>query len=679
MKAPSIGNRSRPFLLVLGAIILAACPDRTSGAEAGKCTRTIVADVVALDQPYLWNRLGASQPAGMVYALKGDVVPIGGGKSLEPGGVMLRGGKRPRPLVLRMNVGDCLRINFTNLLARTPINGSAVTRYAGIHVNGLELVPADAATAGTASDGSFVGRNPSSLAAPGESKVYQLYAKEEGTFLLFSAADNVDDQGNQGNPVATQASLGLFGAVNVQPEWAEWYRSQVTRSDLEQATIRSPADSSGPGEQRLSVPRMMSVIPQSQPSAPGTPRAYALSASLSRQLQPGTQPRLYTLRTYVPDKHKATETDVLAINGRLYTKLLQPLIDYHALYPPTQPNTPGKPVLSMLQAASDRILFTTQPTARTSPAAPAFSEQDVQEAVRAFNSANSLVTSALRKQFQDLGTVNLSDSVRITGESGHSWLLTDPGRAVYLVTERDGPSRLEVAVASLHLVYSDLTAMITGPNAGRFGYEQDGPSFFANPILPDRRQPYREFTIIYHFAGFGSVQAFSHFSSANLSGPLGAGDDQFAINYGSAAIGSEILANRLGVGPMGNPDAVDLKYEEFFLSSWAVGDPGDGRRRAGERAEPGGRHHGLGDAGRAAAPVHPRRGRQHHDRRARHEQRRLPAGAPGMERRVQGPRSDPVGPGDRHDEHARGAFRRGQPRVQEHSRTVDDPRSVQPE
>src|SRR5262249_42532740 len=38
-------------------------------------------------------------------------------------------------------------------------------------------------------------------------------------------------------------------------------------------------------------------------------------------------------------------------------------------------------------------------------------------------------------------------------------------------------------------------------------------------------------------------------------------------------IGSEILANRLGVGPMGNPDAVDLKYEEFFLSSWAVGDP----------------------------------------------------------------------------------------------------------
>ena len=54
---------------------------------------------------------------------------------------------------------------------------------------------------------------------------------------------------------------------------------------------------------------------------------------------------------------------------------------------------------------------------------------------------------------------------------------------------------------------------------------------------------------------------------------MGAGDDNFAINYGMAGIGSEILASRLGVGPMGNKDAVDLKYEEFFLSSWAVGDP----------------------------------------------------------------------------------------------------------
>ena len=60
------------------------------------------------------------------------------------------------------------------------------------------------------------------------------------------------------------------------------------------------------------------------------------------------------------------------------------------------------------------------------------------------------------------------------------------------------------------------------------------------------------------------------------------------MDHESYAIGPEIVANRLGVGPMGNGygtdatvsptpatsnDAVDLKYEEFFLSSWSVGDP----------------------------------------------------------------------------------------------------------
>jgi hypothetical protein len=58
-----------------------------------------------------------------------------------------------------------------------------------------------------------------------------------------------------------------------------------------------------------------------------------------------------------------------------------------------------------------------------------------------------------------------------------------------------------------------------------------------------------------------------------MAATLGVSGEGFAINYGCAGIGSEVMANRLGVGPMGNPDAVDLKFEEFFLSSWACGDP----------------------------------------------------------------------------------------------------------
>jgi hypothetical protein len=40
----------------------------------------------------------------------------------------------------------------------------------------------------------------------------------------------------------------------------------------------------------------------------------------------------------------------------------------------------------------------------------------------------------------------------------------------------------------------------------------------------------------------------------------------------SYAIGPQIVANRLGVGPMW--DCVDCKAEEFFLTSWAIGDVG---------------------------------------------------------------------------------------------------------
>ncbi len=44
------------------------------------------------------------------------------------------------------------------------------------------------------------------------------------------------------------------------------------------------------------------------------------------------------------------------------------------------------------------------------------------------------------------------------------------------------------------------------------------------------------------------------------------------INYGSGGIGSEIIANRLHTGPM--HDCTDCAYEEFFLASQTVGDPG---------------------------------------------------------------------------------------------------------
>ena len=67
------------------------------------------------------------------------------------------------------------------------------------------------------------------------------------------------------------------------------------------------------------------------------------------------------------------------------------------------------------------------------------------------------------------------------------------------------------------------------------------------------------------------MQAFPQFYDKKLEDTLLEARDMFAINYGIGGIGAEILANRLQVGPMA--ECADCKFEEFFLSSWAVGDP----------------------------------------------------------------------------------------------------------
>ena len=82
----------------------------TSAQAQEACPRTITADVVALDMPLMFNRLGAQNINGMMYALKRDVVvfdptdanddgvadnpyhmkPLTGGVTGSPGKVTLR-------------------------------------------------------------------------------------------------------------------------------------------------------------------------------------------------------------------------------------------------------------------------------------------------------------------------------------------------------------------------------------------------------------------------------------------------------------------------------------------------------------------------------------------------------------------------------------------------------------
>lgn len=369
-------------------------------AGAARCANTVWADVVAFDQPIMINRLGTVRPGGMIYALRRDVVATDGSATLSPGKVQLRPDRRPRPLTLRVNKGDCLKISFENLLSPAqydPLQPN--TRAASIHVAGMELrnsMADDGSDAGGNNAGSTAAKG---IVAPGDSTEYLLYAAEEGTNLLYSTTADFNGFNTD------QLTLGLFGAVNVEPTGSEWFRSQVSQADLSLATIGKK-----------------------------------------------------------PDGH--------------------PILNYDVTF--TAGSRQGLPILHMLAKANR------------------------------------------------------------------------PG-------------------AEDEIVSSDLTAVITGPDHGRFTKEErpDSPN---GDILPDRQQPFREVTVIYNEAQ-DAVQPFAQVYNVSTPGKtdgldnvdFSAGTDGFAINYGSAGIVNEILANRLKLGP--SADCPECKFEEFFLSSWPNGDP----------------------------------------------------------------------------------------------------------
>ena len=465
-------RRNLVFRGLLAAVGLLA------GVRLANAQRTIDADVVSLDQAFYNNRLGTFQAGGMIFALREDVVPNNGpaGSPLTAGNVMLRPDKRPRPMVLRMNLGDCLNIHFQNLLAQVPSVGQVnpatpynpansktapdpnsttsglsqpATRLAGVHVMGTDLKVLQA-------DGSWVGANPNSLVAPGDSATYQFCAETEGAFLLYSTGADVGTSGDFGG----QLSQGLFGAVTVQPRGAEWYRSQVTRADLDLATWRANA-----------LAANMKLAPKMNG---GTQATFTANGKTYKIWILTTGAGSAAVRTEVTQVDRAG--DPVDQSGFLKTTDFHPIVNYKATYPANDPHFPGKPVLAMLDSKGQ-------------------------------------------------------------------------------------------------IRYSDLTGIITGPNAGLFPKSTD-PAFLPNPTYPDRYQPYREFVIHYH-DDFVATQAFAPFQAVTpqqgASYALEAARDFFAINYGMAAIGPEVWANRIKVGPMQQCDT--CKFEEFFLSSWAVSDP----------------------------------------------------------------------------------------------------------
>lgn len=449
---------------LFATIVLAWQTSAWAQAPACHAKNTVTADVVAIDMPMVFNRLGAQNVNWQMYALRHDLVVRAPGKPARPAtdedlqasakllrlnrsfNVTLRPDLRPRPLVLRLAAGECLQVRFTNLLAaisnpfeahklpllpeRHPmdqrsddpnmdIDDQVASRRVGFHPNGLQLVNS------IASDGSHAGANTSSLAGPGQTLSYIFFAPAEGSFLVSNPGAAFGGEGTAGT-----SGTGLFGAVAVQPVGGRAYRGQVTEEELRLAT------------RLLSDPALAGQ--KLQPCAHDAQRACTAQGE-----SPG-----------------------------------QPVVDYEARYPAGAPwseeGKAGLPILAMLDG-------------------------------------------------------------------------------------RDGVRRI---------VHGDVNAIVIGPKEDGSFPKETYPlesTGVANPTLPNRLEPFREFVSVFHDEN-AAAQAFPGlFDHPVLGHTLHGVRDAFMINYGSAGVGAEVVANRLNVGPMS--DCVDCAFEEFFLSSFTVGDP----------------------------------------------------------------------------------------------------------
>jgi hypothetical protein len=149
-------------------------------------------DVAIFNVPIVYsNDIDNIDPAGVVFALRADEADIAAGR------------RRPEPLVLRVNAGECLEIDLRNDLDQAP-NLLVLGQPASVNLSKLLFDP-------QGSYGAAVGFNPDSTVAAGDRRLYRFYAdKELGVATLLSLA----------NPEL--AKRGAFGAVIVEPEDADY-------------------------------------------------------------------------------------------------------------------------------------------------------------------------------------------------------------------------------------------------------------------------------------------------------------------------------------------------------------------------------------------------------------------------------------------------------------------------
>jgi hypothetical protein len=475
--------------LLLSALAwVATVPAASAGEPPRRCSETVSAQVVAIDQPMVFNRLGAQNVNWMMYALRKDLVhddpdhpdtrgkPVQPNDSLRPGKVTLRPDLRPRPLVLRIAEGQCLKATLENLL--TPPGTWGSTAGANPYdATQVELLRKACTPQQKKLDPAQCSDHPMEARSHAPDGLARDDLGAPGTEFQYAWQVNRDDQ------VASRC-------VGFHPQGLELVGSIDSDSSYVGANANSLAFHHPGGAD----PNSFCVGGDGRPArrtytffAPHE-GAFLVSNDGAVFGSDGTAGNsgvgLFGMVAVEPKggvayRSQVTEEELrLATVGR--TPDGQPLIDYQTRYP------------------------------RVSP-----------------------------------------------------W--TDEGKAGLPILKM---------VDGNEIVHSDINAIIAGPREDgsfppdTYPLESIGRR---NPTYPNRLEPFREFASIFHDEN-SVAQAFpGFFEHPVLKHTLHGVRDTFMINYGSGGVGAEIIANRLGVGPM--HDCVDCAYEEFFLSSFAVGDP----------------------------------------------------------------------------------------------------------
>ncbi|MCZ6604685.1 MAG: multicopper oxidase domain-containing protein, partial [Alphaproteobacteria bacterium] len=161
-------------------------------------------EISAIETKIVLNRWGDYDPNGYMFTLTKNVAAVTAQAAApEEEGYGLTLGLGPdviQPLTLRASIGDCIRIRLTNTL----------NEPTSFHVHGADMVIAGTGDAALST-------NPDAMALPGATVSYEWYV--DPAYYV----ENTHYAHPHGPRARFQVSHGLFGAIIVEPEGAEYF------------------------------------------------------------------------------------------------------------------------------------------------------------------------------------------------------------------------------------------------------------------------------------------------------------------------------------------------------------------------------------------------------------------------------------------------------------------------